>query len=288
MTSNIKNLNTILEQEEILVVPGGGTAFELKLAELAGFNAGYVSGYATSAAIYAVPDVGLIAYNEMELNVKAIKTVTSIPLIVDCDTGYGDIANVFRTVRGMEIAGASAIQLEDQKWPKKCGHMEGKIIEPVQVAIERIKAAVQARESTDFKIIARTDARAPLGFDEALKRLELYKKAGADILFMDAIENEKEMEQQISKLDGYQMVNMSETGKTPLMSSKELEEIGYKIVIFPSSMIRIMTKQLTSFLKELKQSGDSKGWLNRMASLDETNSALGLEELNEISKIIRD
>tara|TARA_Y100000590_G_scaffold466801_1_gene643408 strand:+ start:599 stop:1465 length:867 start_codon:yes stop_codon:yes gene_type:complete len=279
-------LSKLLNDNKSIVVPGGGTAIELRLAEIAGFKAGYVSGYATAAAVFGVPDVGLIAYKEMLENFNAIRLTTKIPLIVDCDTGYGDIANVIRTVSGFENAGASAIQLEDQKWPKKCGHMEGKLIEPLDIAVDKIKAAVEARQNPDFKIIARTDARSPYDFKTAMKRLEAYKEAGADILFMDAIETEEEMKQQVTLLPGPHMVNMSETGKTPIMPSEKLEEIGFNIIIFPSSMIRVLTKQLSAFLKELKKTGDSRNWLDRMASLDETNSALGLPELNEMSQKI--
>ena len=277
----------LLKHKQSIVVPGGGTALELRLAEIAGFEAGYVSGYATAAAIYGIPDVGLFALNEIETNVRAIKGATNFPLIVDCDTGYGDIPNVMRTVRNLETLGVSAIQLEDQKWPKKCGHMEGKIIEPIEIATEKIKAAVDSRTSENLKIIARTDARSPLGFSEAMKRLEAYKLAGADILFMDAIETEEEMKAQTTNIPGIHMVNMSETGKTPLMPAKELENIGYKIILFPSSMIRILTKQLSVFLADLKSSGDSSPWLDRMASLDETNNALGLNEINEAVNRIR-
>jgi len=282
-----KTLSQLLAGDGIVVVPGGGTALELRLAELAGFQAGYVSGYATAAAVYGVPDVGLIAFNEVEANVRAIRSVTSIPLIVDCDTGYGDVANVIRTVRGLEALGAGSAQFEDQTWPKKCGHMEGKIIEPVEKAAERIRAAVAGRTSPDFKIIARTDARAPLGMEEAMRRLKIYKEAGADVLFMDAIESPEEMKRQTTELPGPHMVNMSETGKTPLMSADELEALGYKIVIFPSSMTRIMVRQLSQFMVMLRETGDSRSWLDRMASLDETNAALGLPELDDVSEKIR-
>ena len=282
-----KTLSQLLAGKGIVVVPGGGTALELRLAQIAGFEAGYVSGYATAAAVYGVPDVGLIAFNEVEANVRAIRAVTSIPLIVDCDTGYGDVANVMRTVRGLEGLGAAAAQFEDQTWPKKCGHMEGKVIVPVERAAERIRAAVAGRSSPDFKIIARTDARSPLGMEEAMRRLKIYKEAGADILFMDAIESTEEMKRQVGELPGPHMVNMSETGKTPLMSAKELEALGFKIVIFPSSMIRVMVRQLSQFMAMLKETGDSRTWLDRMASLEETNAVLGLPELDEASAKIR-
>ncbi len=281
------DLRKLLARPGITVVPGGGTALELRMIELAGFEAGYVSGYATAAAIYGVPDVGLIAYHEVEANVRAIRSVTTIPLIVDCDTGYGDVANVMRTVRGLEQAGAAALQFEDQQWPKKCGHMEGKKIEPEVIAADRIRAAVAARSDSDLQIIARTDARSPMGLDAALDRLRLYKEAGADVLFMDAIESPAEMERMAAELTGPLMVNMSESGKTPLMPAQELEALGYKIVIFPSSMIRVMIRQLGNFLAELKTAGTSEGWLDRMATLDQTNAVLGLPELNDLGERIR-
>ncbi|MCH8183807.1 MAG: isocitrate lyase/phosphoenolpyruvate mutase family protein [Proteobacteria bacterium] len=286
MTTHL-DLPELLARPGITVVPGGGTALELRMIERAGFDAGYVSGYATAAAIYGVPDVGLIAYNEVEANVRAIRSVTAIPLIVDCDTGYGDVANVMRTVRGLEQAGAAALQFEDQQWPKKCGHMEGKKIEPEAIAADRIRAAVAARRDPNLQIIARTDARAPLGLDAALDRLRLYKEAGADVLFMDAIESPTEMERMAKELPGPLMVNMSESGKTPLMPAQDLEQLGYKIVIFPSSMIRVMIRQLGDFLAELKTAGTSKSWLGRMATLDQTNAVLGLPELNEFGERIR-
>ncbi len=286
MTS-MATLPELLARPGITVVPGGGTALELRLIELAGFETGYVSGYATAAAVYGVPDVGLIAYNEIEKNVTDIRNVTSIPLIVDCDTGYGDVANVMRTVRGLEQAGAAALQFEDQQWPKKCGHMEGKKIEPEEIAAARIRAAVAARSSADLKIIARTDARSPMDLDAALARLKLYKEAGADVLFMDAIETPAEMERMATELEGPLMINMSESGKTPLMPVKDLEALGYEIVIFPSSMIRVMVRQLARFLGDLKAEGTSASWLDRMATLEETNAALGLPELNELGDRIR-
>ena len=280
-------LGELLARPGITVVPGGGTALELRMIELAGFEAGYVSGYATAAAVYGVPDVGLIAYNEVEANVRNIRSVTTIPLIVDCDTGYGDVANVMRTVHGLVQAGAAALQFEDQQWPKKCGHMEGKRIEPEGIAAARIRAAVEARGDSDLKIIARTDARAPMGLDAAMDRLRLYKDAGADILFMDAIESPAEMERMAREFPRPLMVNMSESGKTPLMPAADLEALGFSIVIFPSSMIRVMIRQLGIFLDDLKAAGDSSSWLDRMATLDETNAVLGLGKINDAGERIR-
>lgn len=276
--SYAKALRARLARPEILVVPGGGSPLELKLIEQAGFEAAYISGYATAAARYGLPDIGLAAYAEIEDMVHATRRVTDLPLIVDCDTGYGDVANVHRTVRGMELLGVAAIQLEDQAWPKRCGHMDGKIVEPRDVAVRKIHAAVAARRSSDTLIIARTDSAGPHGMDEALERCRRFKDAGADVLFVDG-PREGELERIGRELPGPLLANMSETGKTPLYSAKELQQMGFAIALFPSSTVRLTIKAVSGFLADLKQSGDSRAWVERMASLAETNRALGLEDL---------
>lgn len=285
--SYAKTMRARLARPEILVVPGGGSPLELKLIEQAGFEAAYISGYATAAARYALPDIGLAAYAEIEDMVLATRRVTDLPLIVDCDTGYGDIANVHRTVRGMELLGVAAIQLEDQAWPKRCGHMDGKIVEPRDVAVRKIRAAVAARRSPDTLIIARTDSAGPHGLDEALERCRRFKDAGADVLFVDG-PREGELERIGRELPGPLLANMSETGKTPLYSAKELQQMGFAIALFPSSTVRLTIKAVSGFLADLKQSGDSRAWVDRMASLAETNRALGLEDLQSFeANVIR-
>lgn len=278
--SHAKTLRARLARPEILVVPGGGSPLELKLIEQAGFEAAYISGYATAAARYGLPDIGLAAYAEIEDMVLATRRVTDLPLIVDCDTGYGDVANVHRTVQGMELLGVAAIQLEDQAWPKRCGHMEGKIVEPREVAVRKIHAAVAARRNSDTLIIARTDSAGPHGLDEALERCRLFKDAGADVLFVDG-PREGELERVGRQLPGPLLANMSETGKTPLFSAAELKQMGFAIALFPSSTVRLTIKAVAGFLADLKQSGDSRPWVGRMASLAETNQALGLEDLQK-------
>lgn len=257
-----------------------GLALELKLIEQSGFEAAYVSGYATAAARFGLPDIGLAAYAEIEDMVLATRRVTNLPLIVDCDTGYGDVANVHRTVQGMELLGVAAIQLEDQAWPKRCGHMEGKIVEPREVAVRKIHAAVAARRNPDTLIIARTDSAGPHGLDEALERCRRFKDAGADVLFVDG-PREGELERIGRELSGPLLANMSETGKTPLFSAAELKDMGFAIALFPSSTVRLTIKTVADFLSDLKQSGDSRPWVGRMASLAETNQALGIEDLQK-------
>ena len=283
--THAQTLRQRLQRPEILVVPGGGSPLELKLIEQTGFEAGYISGYASAAARYGLPDIGLAAYGEIEDAVHAVRRVTDLPLIVDCDTGYGDVANVHRTVRGMELLGVAAIQLEDQAWPKRCGHMEGKIVESRDVAVRKIRAAVAARRNPDTLIIARTDSAAPLGLDEAIARCLAFKEAGADVLFVDG-PTEGELERVGKALPGPLLANMSETGKTPLFSASELQQMGFAIALFPSSTVRLTIKAVSSFLSDLKQAGDSRSWVGKMASLAETNAALGLGEIQKFDNEI--
>ncbi|MBB6306075.1 isocitrate lyase/PEP mutase family protein [Xanthobacter tagetidis] len=278
MTGPAAMLRARLARPEILVVPGGGSPLELKLIERAGFEAAYVSGYAAAASRYGVPDIGLVAYGESSELVRAARQVTDIPLIVDCDTGYGDVANVVRTVRGLEALGVAAVQIEDQAWPKRCGHMDDKIVEPEDVALRKIDAAVSARRS-DTVVIARTDARGPYGIEVALERCRKFRDVGADVLFVDGPQSNEELALITRELDGPLMVNMSESGKTPISSAAELEAMGFSLVIFPSSTVRITVRQVADFLADLRTSGDSRAWINRMASLEETNAALGLPEV---------
>ncbi len=273
-----------LEQPEIIVVPGGGSPLELRQIQATGFEAGYVSGYATAAARYAEPDIGLVAYADIEDAVLSIRRVTDLPLIVDCDTGYGDIANVVRTVRGMERLGVAAIQLEDQAWPKRCGHMDNKIVESREIAVRKIKAAVAARTNPDTLIVARTDARGPMGMQEALDRCMLFKQAGADMLFVDGPQSIEELILIGKELPGPLIANMSETGLTPLRSASELQDMGFAIALFPSSTVRITIKVVGDFLADLKRTGDSRSWVDRMASLEQTNNALGLDQIRAFEK----
>ena len=278
------NLRKRLSQPKILVVPGGGSPLELRLIEMQGFEAGYVSGYATAASRYAEADIGLIAYADVEDAVLSMRRVTRIPLIVDCDTGYGDVANVVRTVRGMERLGVAAIQIEDQAWPKKCGHMDNKIVEPRDIAIRKVKAAVQARENSDTLIVARTDARGPMGMSEALDRCHAFKDAGADVLFVDGPQSTDELELIGRTLPGPLIANMSETGLTPLHSAAELEQMGYAIALFPSSTVRLTIGVLSTFLKDLQEKGDSRDWVKQMASLEQTNTLLGLSDIRSFEQ----
>lgn len=281
-----KTLRQRLGEPAILVVPGAGAPLDLRLIEQTGFEAAYISGYATAAARHGLPDVGLIAYGELEEMVRAARRVTDLPLIVDCDTGYGDVANVRHTVRGLERLGVAAVQIEDQVWPKRCGHMDGKVVEPAEVAERKIRAAVASRRDPDTVVVARTDARGPHDMEEALRRCRLFKDAGADVLFVDGPESREELEIVASELPGPVLANMSETGKTPLCPADELERMGFAVALFPSSTVRVCIKGMRDFLTDLKAGGDSRPWLERMASLEDTNRAVGLEELRTFDEYI--
>ncbi|MSQ87015.1 MAG: carboxyvinyl-carboxyphosphonate phosphorylmutase [Alphaproteobacteria bacterium] len=286
MNKHRKKLRELMAKPGMIVAPGGGTPLDIRLIEQAGFDVAYMTGYGAACVRYGVPDIGLLGNGELEDTVRAMRQVSDIPLIVDCDTGYGDIANVKRVVQGMESLGVAGIQLEDQVWPKKCGHMEGKFVEPRDVAVRKIKAAVAARTDKDMLIIARTDARGPHGMDEAMVRAKMFMDEGADMIFFDGPKSLDELQQICKANIGPQMANMSETGLTPILSAKELEEIGFKLTIWPSTTSRIAVRQVSDFLKHLKTTGDSRPWLDRMASLSETNTKLGLDDVKAFEKNI--
>ena len=274
-----KKLRELMATDGMIVAPGAGTPLDLRLIEQAGFDVGYLTGYGSACIRYGVPDLGFLGYGELEDTVRAMRRVTDIPLIVDCDTGYGDIANVKRTVQGMEALGVAGVQLEDQMWPKKCGHMTGKLVEPRDVAERKIMAAVAARTDPDLVIVARTDARGPHGMEEAMERMKMFMAAGADLLFLVGPKSIDELKQICDADIGPQMANMSETGPTPILPAKELEEIGFKLTIWPSATSRIAVRQVSDFLSHLKKTGDSRPWLDKMASIEETNIKLGLNEV---------
>ncbi|MCO8269103.1 isocitrate lyase/phosphoenolpyruvate mutase family protein [Actinoplanes sp. TRM 88003] len=262
------------------VVAGAGSPLEARLIEKAGFEAIYVSGYAVAAAMHGRPDIGIYDAAENVAALAAIRAVTDLPLIVDADTGYGDVVNIRDTVRRLELAGAAAIQIEDQQWPKKCGHMAGKRVVEADEAVRRIAAAVAGRRDPGTAVIARTDARAPLGLDEALRRVALFREAGADVCFVDAPQSEDEL-RIIGELaaGGPLMVNMSETGLTPLLPAARLGELGYSVVIFPTSAIRAGAAAALALLRGLREKGDTAWALPAMMSLEELNGVVGLGEL---------
>lgn len=279
-TTQLRNL---LQSNELIVAPGAADALIARIIEQAGFPALYLTG-AGVAYTTVGPDIGLLGMSEMINRLEYICDAVGIPVIADGDTGYGNALNVIRTVKAYEKAGAAAIQLEDQVMPKKCGHLSGKqLIEAGEMA-NKIKAAADARRDSDFVIVARTDARAVLGLNAAIERAQLYLEAGADIIFVEAPESIEEMQQINRQFNAPTLANMVEGGKTPLLPNQTLQELGYKVVIYPNSAIRVMTKAVSQLMHALKESGTTQGELEQMFLFDKVNQIIGLTQWREMER----
>jgi 2-methylisocitrate lyase-like PEP mutase family enzyme len=235
------SLRERLEDPRILVAVGAHDGLTARIAQRAGFEAVYHGGYSAAAHHYGLPDIGIIGRAEMVESVRRVTAVSTTPVIADCDTGYGAVAGVKRTIAEMEAAGAAAVQLEDQVFPKRCGHMEGKRVIGVDEMLLKIRAAVAARRDPELLIIARTDALQPHGLDEAIDRCNAYADVGADVVLVDAPRTRGQLSEIVRRIDAPSMVNMSETGRTPPMTAHDLQELGYRIVIFPSTQTWIIT-----------------------------------------------
>lgn len=279
-TTQLRNL---LETDELIVAPGAADALVARIIEQTGFSALYLTG-AGVAYTSVGPDLGLLGMSEMVSRLEYICEAVSIPVIADGDTGYGNALNVIRTVRAYEKAGAAAIQLEDQVMPKKCGHLAGKQLIEASEMVNKIKSAVDARKDQDFVIVARTDARAVLGLERAIERAQLYREAGADVIFVEAPESVEEMRELNSKIKAPTLANMVEGGKTPLLPNQKLAEIGYKIVIYPNSAIRVIAKAVSKLMSSLKESGTTQGEFEQMFLFDKVNDIIGLAQWRELEK----
>jgi len=269
-------LREMLRQPEIIVAAGCYECVSARLVERAGFRVAYLTGYGTSATLLGKPDYGYINMVEMTTHGKNVAQSITIPLISDADTGYGNVLNTIRTVQEFERNGVAAIHIEDQTFPKRCGHMEGKQVISTQEHIMKIKAAAEAR--TSMLIIARTDARAPLGLDEAIERGLAYKEAGADIIFVDAPQSVEEVQKIGEKVQAPLLINMTEGGKTPLLSNQELQQLGYKIVIYPITAMLAGVKAMEMALQELREMGTTQGIRQHMRSFAEMNEILGVPD----------
>jgi 2-methylisocitrate lyase-like PEP mutase family enzyme len=276
------SLRARLEDPRIVVALGVHDGLTARIAQRAGLEAFYHGGYAAAAHHHGYPDIGMVGLEEMAESVRRVANVSSTPIIVDCDTAYGALPGVRRTVHEMERAGASAIQIEDQVYPKKCGHMEGKEVIPTDEMVLKIRAAA-AERSGDTVLIARTDALQPHGLDEAIDRCNAYAQAGADVVFVDAPRSREQLEEIVQRVDGaLSMANMSETGKTPPLTAAELQELGYRIVIFPSTQTWIFAKAYEELCREVLEKGTAMGLSDKFTSFDEINALLGMEELQRI------
>jgi len=246
-------LRELLRRPGILVMPGCHDAMSARLVEEAGFDLGFMSGFAVSASRLGMPDTGLISYGEMVEQGRNICRAVSIPLIGDGDTGFGSAQNIKRTLEGYASAGFACIMLEDQVAPKRCGHTEGKSVVGRDEALMRIRAAVDARDAgTDILIMARTDARACVSLEEAIARCQSFREIGADISFLEAPVSEDEMRRYCAEVPGPKMANLIEGGKTPLLSPQQLEAIGYTIAVYPLTMLNVSIRAMREALGQLK------------------------------------
>ena len=278
-------LRTRLDGGEMVLAPGCYDALGARLVEEAGFEAVYMTGFGTAAARLGRPDIGLLTMSEMVDNAHRIAEAVDIPVIADADTGYGNPLSVIRTVREYEAAGVAAIHIEDQVMPKKCGHMEDKQVIAAAEMAAKVEAAVAARRSPDFLIIARTDARAGLGLDEALRRARLYREAGADLLFIEAPQSEEEIERVAAELAGFPLVfNYAEGGKTPAVDHQRLQELGFAVVIFPLSALLAATTAMRAVLAEIRREGTPRKVLPSMLPFDEFLDFIGLPEVRSLEQ----
>lgn len=252
-----------------IMMPGVPNASMARQVERVGFDAVYVSGAGMANATAGVPDIGLLTLTEVAQLAGYIARAVKIPAIVDADTGFGGAENVARTIRELEAAGLAGCHIEDQEFPKRCGHLAGKSLIDIREMTERIKAAVAARRDPDFMIIARTDARAVEDFDRTIDRAQRYIEAGADAIFPEALQSTEEFRDFASKIDLPLLANMTEFGKSPLLSFKELAGFGYRMVIFPQSAFRVSMKATEGLLRALKEGGTQKEWLDQMQTRQE-------------------
>ena len=273
-------LRALLESGQTIVAPGAFDPLAARLVEEAGFPAVYMTGFGTSAALLGRPDVGLLTMTEMAGNAGRIAACVDIPVIADADTGYGNPLNVIRTVGAYEAAGVAAIHIEDQVAPKKCGHMDGKLVIPAEEMAAKIRAATEARGDPDFVIIARTDARAVEGFEQALARARRYLRAGADVLFIEALTSEAEAAEAARAFPGVPLLfNWAEGGKTPPVSLARLREMGYRIVIFPIGTLLAATAAMRRILREIARAGTPAAALGDLPSFSEFADFIGLPEV---------
>ncbi len=275
MNNPAEKLKGLLNNEGLLTMPGCHDAMSAKLIEQAGFDIGFMSGFAVSGARLAMPDTGLISYGEMVDQGRTICSTVSIPMIGDGDTGFGNALNIQRTVQGYADAGFACIMLEDQLAPKRCGHTQGKAVVAREEAEMRIRAAVDARDAgANILIMARTDARATLGLDEAIDRCKSFYELGADITFLEAPESEAEMAQYCEQVPGPKMANLIENGKTPILSFERLDEMGYKIAVYPLSLLSASIRAMQETLVSIKAGKEPQNVLH----FDALTSAVGFPE----------
>ncbi|KAF6246843.1 carboxyvinyl-carboxyphosphonate phosphorylmutase [Nitrosopumilus sp. b3] len=274
----------MLKSNESIVIPGVYDAIGAKIAEKVGFDAMFQTGYGTSATLFGMPDYGFIGASETVDNARRICSAVTVPVIVDSDTGYGNALSVWKLVKELESAGASGIFLEDQRWPKRCGHMQGKEVVPQEEYTEKLGAAIDARESKDFFIVARTDARATEGLDAAIERGLENKKTGADAVFIEAPRSLNEMRKIGKAINAPLVANMIEGGATPLSSAQTLHKIGFKIILYPLSVLFANTFATMNILQELKKTGTTAKFKQKVVNFDQFNDLVELPKFRKMEK----
>jgi len=266
------------------VVPGVYDAIGAKIAQKVGFEAMFQTGYGTSATLLGLPDYGFIGATETTENARRICRAVSVPVIVDADTGYGNPLSVWKLVTELEAVGAAGIFLEDQKWPKRCGHMSGKEVIPKEEYSQKLQAALDARKSKDFIIVARTDARAPEGLDAAIERGLQYKKIGADAIFIEAPKSIEEMKKIGRSIKAPLVANMIEGGATPLVSSKVLHKMGFKLILYPLSVLFANAFASMKILHELRKSGTTTRLKKNVVNFDQFNEIVDLTKFKKMER----
>jgi len=278
-------LRTMLAEPEIVVLPGAYDALTARLAERAGFSAVFTTGFGFAATVLGVPDYGLLTMSETLDRVRHIVRTLTVPLVADMDTGYGNPLNVVRTVRECVALGVAGIILEDQEWPKKCGHFEGKRVIPAEEQAAKLRAAADARDGDDLVIIGRTDARQPLGLDEAIRRGKMYRDAGADVVFVEAPRSVDELRDVARAIpDAPLFANMIEGGKTPLLSSAELRDLGYKMVVYPLSALFAAAKAVEETYRVLFEEKTTASRQDALVSFAEFEEIIGVPEWQELER----
>jgi carboxyvinyl-carboxyphosphonate phosphorylmutase len=274
-------LRELILAPEVLVMPGAHDSLVARIIEQAGFQAVTLGGYPATANLLGKPDVSLLSMTEMVEYTRRICGAVDVPVFTDGDTGYGNVTNVYRTVREMERAGAAGMFIEDQVFPKRCGHMEGKQVIPAEEMVAKIKAALDARIDPDFVIMARTDALAVHGIEEAIRRGNLYRETGADLIFVEAPQTIEDMKRINREINAPTLANNVEGGKSPLLTAKKLESIGYNVVVFPIASTYCIAKAVVDLMRELKEKGTTESFLDRMITFAPFNELVGLPDIRK-------
>lgn len=282
MERSTTKLRQLMKKPSLLKAPGVVDAIGARLVSQAGFDAIYMTGAGTAASRLGWPDVGLLTMSEMVDNAQRIAEASGLPLIADADTGYGGPLNVRRTIQSYERAGVAAVHIEDQQWPKRCGHLEGKTLIPANQMAANIRAACDARIDSDFMIIARTDAIAVEGFEQALERAKIYEEAGADMIFVEAPRSMEQLKTIPEKLSVPALFNMAASGKTPFLSADEIQKLGFKLVIYPNFILLSAIPVMKRVLEELKSGGSIKDIVSHATSFTDFFDLLGMDDVKKL------